>query len=194
MRAPLAALLICAALATPAAADEWPTPTETFLKSDNGRYRARLVPRWEQGKGTITLYDDQNPTAPRKVYDRRLVNKVAPVLTYLTNTGQLVTLDEWHHAGYDHALVVYDRRGRLIMDCHLDQLLLPTEKADVQQSVSSRWYRADPNPIWLDQPQTTIHIKTSWGPTMSFDLATGTQTRDGANVKIPGAAKCRPRR
>jgi hypothetical protein len=186
--------LVCGVLAAGSAAraDDWAAPTTKYLKSDSGRFRLVVTPGSAERAGKIALYDDQVATNPRRLYDRRSVNKVAPVTILLADGGQLITLDEWYTAGYAHALVIYDRKGRVVMDCRLEQLLLPAEMASVAQSVSSRWWRAPQHAVWLDKD--ALNIKSAWGPTLQFDLATGIQTRDGEPVKIPGSEKCRPRR
>jgi len=194
MRMHAIVVLVCGVLAggSTARADEWAEPSTKFVKSDSGRFRLIVTPVAERRGGKITLYDDQVPTRPKRLYDRRSVNKIAPVTILLTDGGQLITLDEWYSAGYKHALVIYDRKGRVVMDCGLEQLLLPAEMANVEQTESSRWWRAPQHPVWLDHD--LLNIKSAWGPTLQFDLATGIQTRDGEPVKIPGAEKCRPRR
>ncbi len=190
----MAGLLVCVTLAAvPAArADEWAEPTTKYMKSDSGRFRLIMVPATDARPGKITLYDDQVQTRPKRLYDRRLVNKIAPVTILMSDGGQVITLDEWYKAGYKHALVIYDRKGRVVMDCALEQLLLPAEMASVEQTESSRWWRAPQHAIWL--AKDILNIKTAWGPTLQFELATGVQMRDGDPVKIPGADKCRPRR
>ena len=172
--------------------DEVAEPPTKYMKSDSGRFRLIVTPGSERRAGKIALYDDQVPTQPKRVYDRRSVNKIAPVTILLADGGQVITLDEWYTAGYKHALVIYDRKGRVVMDCALEQLLLPAEMENVEQSVSSRWWRAPSNAIWLDHD--LLNIKSAWGPTLQFELATGIQLRDGERVKIAGADKCRPRR
>ena len=185
------ALLVAAATAQ---ADDWATPTTRYLKSDSGRYRAVVVPGEVDTKrrATITLFDDREPTRPKKLYGRSAVNPRAPAQVLVADSGHLVTLDEWHHAGYEHALVIYDRKGRVIIDCELEQLLLPDELGQVTQTVSSRWWRADRHSVWLEGG--AVLIKTSWGQVLRFDLTSGAQTRDGQRVAVPGAEKCRARR
>jgi hypothetical protein len=188
----LACFLVVAA--APARADEWATPTTRYLKSDSGRYRAVVVPGEVDKKrpASITLFDDRDPTRPKRLYGRAAVNRWAPAQVLVADSGHLVTLDEWHHAGFEHALVIYDRKGRVVIDCALEQLLLPDELPQVKQSKSSRWWRAERHAIWLEGG--AVLIKTSWGQVVRFDLASGAQSRDGQRVAVPGAEKCRARR
>jgi hypothetical protein len=189
----LALLALLAAAVSTAHADDWPAPTTKYVKSDSGRYRAVLVPGAKGKPGSAELYDDRDPTRPKRLYRRAPVNQVAPVKVLLSDGGQLVTVDEWHNAGYKHALVIYDRKGKVVVDCALEHLLLPEELAAVDTSVSSRWWRAseggDP---WLDG--SAVLIKTAAGPVMRVELASGTQTRDGQRVVIPGSDRCRARK
>lgn len=181
------------AVAAVAHADDWPNPTTKYLKSDSGRFRAVVVPGASGKAGQITLFDDRDPTKPKKLYQRRPVNQEAPVKILLSDGGQLVTLDEWGNAGYKHSLVIYDRKGKVVVDCALEHILLPDELAAVKITKSSRWWRAEETgDFWLDQ--AAANIKIAAGPVLRFDLARGVQTRDGQRVIIPGSDRCRPRK
>lgn len=186
-------LILCAvvAAASVAHADDWAAPTTKYVKSDSARYRGVVTPGAAGRPGRITLYDDRDPTRRKRLYQRRPVNEIAPVQVLLSDGGQLVTVDEWQSAGYKHALVLYDRRGRVLLDCQLEEILLPEEMASVEQSESSRWWRAKEHAVWLDGG--AVHLKSAWGPVLRFDLATGAQTRDGERVSTPGLEKCRKR-
>ncbi|HEU5056662.1 MAG TPA: hypothetical protein VFU21_09045 [Kofleriaceae bacterium] len=189
----LAVVAFVAAVVSTARADDWPAPTTKYVKSDSGRYRAVVVPGARGKPGSLELYDDRDPTRPKKLYRRAPVNQVAPVKALLSDGGQLVTVDEWHNAGYKHALVIYDRKGKVVVDCALEHLLLSEELAEVKTSVSSRWWRAEEEgEFWLDGAAALI--KTAAGPLMRIDLATGVQTRDGQRVVIPGSDRCRARK
>lgn len=190
--------LLLGAIATtiylgPARADEWPTPTTKYLKSDSGRYRAVVAPGAGGKAGSIELFDDKDPVHPKKLYRRKPVNQVAPVKVFLSDGGQLVTLDEWQSAGYKHSLVMYDRKGKVVVDCALEQLLLPDELAAVKTTKSSRWWRAEEEgDAWLDPG--ALNVKSAAGPVMRFDLVTGAQSRDGQRVLIDGSDRCRARK
>jgi hypothetical protein len=179
------------AVAGVARADDWAAPTTKYVKSDSGRYRAVVVPGEKGRAGQMTLYDDRDATKPKRLYQRRLVNQVAPVHILLADGGQLVTIDEWSKAGYGHALVIYDRKGRVVVDCALEQMLLPEELPNVAESESSRWWRAKEHPMWLEG--SALFIKSAWGAVLRFDLASGAQTRDGQRVSIGGSDRCRAR-
>ena len=189
----LALISLLAAVVSTAYADDWPAPTTKYVKSDSGRYRVVVIPAAKGKPGSVELFDDRDPTKPKKLYRRKPVNEVAPVVSLLSDGGQLVTVDEWHNAGYKHALVIYDKKGKVVVDCALEHLLLPDELAAVDTSISSRWWRAkeggDP---WLEG--TAVLVKTAAGPVMRIDLATGVQTRDGQRVAIPGFDRCRARK
>ncbi len=175
-----------------ARADDWARPSTKYVKSDSGRYRAVLVPGEAKKPGSLTLYDDKDPVHPKRLYQRKLVNQVAPVRILLADGGQLATVDEWGNAGYKHALVIYDKKGKVVVDCALEHLLLPEELAAVDTTTSSRWWRDKEDgdrDTWLDG--AAVLIKTAAGPVMRFELASGVQTRDGQRVVIPGSDRCR---
>ena len=159
--------------------------------------RAIVVPGAAKKPGTVTLYDDRDAVHPKKLYQRKLVNQLAPVKVLLSDAGQLVTLDDWDNAGYKHALVIYDRKGKVVVDCALEHLLLPDELARVDTSVSSRWWRLEEKAdidAWLDGAAILVKLKTTEGAVMRVDLATGAQSRDGQRVSIPGFDRCRARK
>ena len=187
-------LILCAfaAAVSTARADDWAAPTTKYVKSESARYRAVVVPGAAKKPGSVTLYDDKDPVRPKKLYQRKLVNRQAPVHIFLADGGQLVTVDEWANAGYAHSLVIYDRKGKVVVDCALEQMLLAEELPSVEQSISSRWWRAKEEPMWLEG--AALNIKSAWGPVLRFDLVTGAQTRDGQRVLINGSDRCRARK
>jgi hypothetical protein len=190
-------LLVLALLAAAGAAraDDWAAPSTKYVKSDSGRFRAVIVPGEPGGKkhaGSVTLFDDRDPVHPKKLYQRKLVNEIAPVQILLTDGGQLVTIDEWSHAGFAHSIVLYDRKGKTVVDCALEQILLPEEMKGVDETESSRWWRAKDQPVWLEEG--ALMVKTAWGPVLRFDLVTGAQTRDGQRTVINGSDRCRAKK
>ena len=193
----LALLALLAAAVSTAYADDWPTPTTKYVKSGSGRYRVVVVPGAKGKPGSLELFDDRDPTKPKKLYRRAPVNQVAPVKVLLSDSGRLVTLDEWHNAGYKHALVIYDKKGKVVVDCALEHLLQPEELAKVDTSISSRWWRLEEKAdgdAWLDGESVMVKVKTGEPLVMRVDLATGVQTRDGQRVAIPGFDRCRARK
>lgn len=189
MRAVLVLALLAGA--APARADEWPTPTTTYVKSDSGRYRAVVVPG-DKKPATVTLYDDKDEVHPQRLFQRRLVNPVAPVKVLVADGGQLVTVDDWFKAGFRHVLVIYDRKGKVVVDCALEQILLPDEMPQVEESKSSRWWMAKQEPVWLEGG--AVLIKSAWDAVLRFDLTTGAQTRDGQRVLVNGSDRCRAKK
>ena len=192
-------LILCALVAavSTARADDWAAPTTKYARSNSARYLAVVVPGAQGKPGSVELYDHRDPTKPKKLYRRAPVNQVAPVKVFLSDGGHLVTLDEWGNAGYKHALVIYDRKGKVVVDCALEHLLLPEELAQLQASISSRWWRLEEKAggdVWLDGTAILVKVKTSEGIVMRVDLATGVQTRDGQRVAIPGSDRCRARK
>jgi hypothetical protein len=79
-----------------------------------------------------------------------------------------------------------------VVDCALEQMLLAEDLRQVDESESSRWWRAKEEPIWLEAG--AVLIRSAWGPILRFELATGAQTRDGQRVVIGGSDRCRARK
>ncbi len=65
-----------------------------------------------------------------------LVNAEMPYEAILSMDGHLVTLNEWHHAGYEHAVVIYDQGGKLVKSYALDQLLPQTDMHKFPESIA----------------------------------------------------------
>ncbi len=194
---PLVIVVAFLAASAAARADDWPAPKTRYVKSDSARYRVIVVPGAKGKPGSVELYDDRDPIKPKRLYRRAPVNQVAPVKVLLSDGGQLVTLDDWDNAGYKHALVIYDKKGKVVVDCALEHLLTPEELARVDTSISSRWWRLEEKAdtdAWIDGAAVLVKVKTTEGAVMRFDLATGAQTRDGQRVTIPGYDRCRARK
>jgi hypothetical protein len=144
-------LLLFAWLAAPpmaALADSWVPPhVETYYSPDKGA-RFTVTPRgiesplaYFDGKvKNESLAGQKTGASPfargvleRKdfgdrwviVWDKQLVNDVAPVSAVVANSAlSVVTFDNWHSAGYgDDAVVIYGEGGKLIRSFALTDLL-----------------------------------------------------------------------
>jgi hypothetical protein len=97
-----------------------------------------------------------------------------PVSAFITDDGKhVVTFDTWARLGYEHALVVYDERGAVVVDYDLEALL-SSEEIDrhVRQTIGARrWLQGAT--IAFDTGDTHIVINLSWGTIIRIALATG---------------------
>jgi hypothetical protein len=163
-------------------ADSWAPPqVETYFSTDK-RFRLTVTPRelagplpYFEGKQRGDDKPGQAPgskeTAPRglfeqsignggwrTVWQRDLVNDVAPVSALVSSTGTyVVTFDNWHFMGFgDDAVVVYGPHGSLIRAFGLDDILPDYYVKALPRSVSSLHWSGDHT---IDQPGGMVMLK-----------------------------------
>jgi hypothetical protein len=146
----IAALAVFASSLAPTAAvaDTWSEPKVAVTASANGAYRLTVTPRtisdqidfFEDkvaGREPAGQADGQPGTATARlerrtsdgnwslVWDRPLVNDVAPVSALVSDDGRyVVTFDNWHSVGYgDDVVAIYGGDGTLIRAMALTDIL-----------------------------------------------------------------------
>lgn len=163
-------------------ADSWAPPqVETYLSADK-RFRFTATPR--DLAGPLRYFEgkqrgDDKPgqatgskaIAPRGlleqsigngrwkiVWQRDLVNDVAPVSALVSNSGAyVVTFDNWHFMGFgDDAIVIYGPQGGLIRALGLDDILPDYYVKALPRSVSSLHWSGDHT---IDQPTGVVMLK-----------------------------------
>ncbi len=194
-----AAVFVCALLLTSSGlADDWPAATTQNVFSENGRYFVRILPGESVGdsvgfsgapKGRFAhaeFYARGANRAYELVADTALQNPVSPTDALVTNSGFLVTFDNWHNLGYGKAVAIYGPKGRLIQAYSLEQLYAPDRLSKIPRSVSSRWWRCAPQGYVDPDKQTEIYVFEHFGGTFTFKV------ESGAFAYHPGQAKCTP--
>lgn len=147
-------------------ADSWRAPRTKRYFSEDSSYMLKVVPkfipekyykwvnakprrkkRFTQQDTTIipchaTLYRVIGAQDTVELWNRKLINLVAPVTVLVSNDGsRVVTLDNWHSMGYGlDVFAVYNERGDLIKRYQLDEFsVFPLN--DYKFSISSIWWR-----------------------------------------------------
>jgi hypothetical protein len=170
-------MLLVVALATfstVARADTWELPRPRIFAQKRGPYALKVLPDRESVFFTL---DESGRELP--VWQSRLVN--VPVHAIVVESGKyVVTRDTWHHVGFEHCLVIYGERGKIVADFKLEDLLTQTEIATLRRTVSSRW--------WSDittfedrsrQDDFVIRIKhAGWSKVLHLTLSTGKLTQE----------------
>jgi hypothetical protein len=109
-----------------------------------------------------------------KVWERRLV--ASPGRVFVSH-GFVVTVDMACRAGWQHSLIVYGRKGQVLADYKLEDLLSVEEINErVMRSVSSRnWTQRVTFEFEtpLDGPSPLFKITLPWGRVIVIRLATG---------------------
>lgn len=191
--AALTALLAGLATAAPAVrADQWINPTETGALSPDGRVVVRVIPgeSWGEvegfkgaptGKHAIARFYrlDEAGAAFVQYREQELLNPVAPVFLTVTDEGALVTLDNWHNAGYGPVLVVYAPSGEVLKSYALKDLYSEEQIRQFPISVSSIWWRCSSQPPGIEGGSTLAFVDVL-SQRVAVDLATGAVTFEPA--------------
>lgn len=203
----IAALTVFASSLVPTAAvaDSWAEPKVAVTASVNGAYRLTVTPRpisdqldfFEDkiaGREPAGQAEGQPDTATARlerresdgswsvVWDRSLVNDVAPVSVLVSDDGRyVVTFDNWSSVGFgDDVVVIYGNDGTLIRSMGLPEIVPSYFIDGFAQSVSSLNWRHRSTRIVGDRLQLAIFepgvpFEAAEGPfyTIGIRLATG---------------------
>lgn len=145
-------------------ADSWSLPEEATYTSEDGRWRLTVTPL--ELSSQLAYFEDKvagkdkagaRPDGHEKargllqkrtgkdwttVWNKALLNDVAPVDVLIASTGQAVTLDNWHTMGRgDETIVIYDVKGLPVCSLGLYDLLPAVVVDNLPRSVSSIQWR-----------------------------------------------------
>jgi len=136
-----------------AQADEWPAPVIREAFSHSRAYFVRVLPGESFGdtvgfsgaaKGpfaTAEFYRLEKDRSYRLAGTATLLNPVAPIEFFVTDRGNLITLDNWHNMGYGKVVAFYSPEGKPIRAYGLSDLFTQSEIDGFRHSVSSIWWR-----------------------------------------------------
>lgn len=156
-------LAFCLLLCAGTLADEWQQPEIREVFSPNRQFFVRITPgeSWGETLGfkgakigkhaQAAFFQEQSDKGYRLARTIDLPNPVAPVDVFLSNQGELVTLDNWHNRGYGAVLVLYRWDGHLVKAYTLEDLFSKKEIDSFPHSVSSILWHKGPTYIKDDQ-------------------------------------------
>jgi hypothetical protein len=185
---------LAAAVATAALGDDWAAATTLHRFSEDGTRFVRVVPGTSIGDTMGFASAPKGPWAAAEIYERRpdgsyalvarvtLRNPVAPVEVMISNSGAMLTLDNWHNAGYGEVVAIYSAKGALVRSYRLEDLYGPGEVEAVPRSVSSRWWRDGPVGFTDPAAQTAVYVSDFRRGHFVFDLATGLHSYEPPTV------------
>lgn len=174
----IAALMALTFVSPAIRADSWApaTPTTDYPSADN-RFIAHVVPAAKQRPAQLTV---RAAGGDQPLWSVPLTNAHAPVEARISNDGRcVVTLDNWHGAGYgDDVLAFYTKTGqqkKYSLDALLASAGLKFDKLDFYHTVSSCWWRRDCVDLFLESGQRTsfciwLDKASAW---LAWDAATG---------------------
>ena len=166
--------------------DEWQTAQVREVFSGSRSYFVRVTPGEGWGD-TVGFKDAKNGSYAKAQFFKQdhdrsykpgkeitLVNPVAPVEFYVSDSGQLATVDNWHNRGYGKVVVFYSPDGNLIKSYELKDLFSEKEIALFSKSVSSITWNDGNAYIRLDKKTLNISVdRLGKGSSLIFDMATG---------------------
>ena len=173
------------ALMSSAAADSWAPAQPIAAVSENAEWLVRVepgesigdvygfagAPEGEYAEATLYKFDDDLENYS-EVGKYRTRNPVAPVEIHVSNSGWLVTLDNWHNLGIGTVIASYDSDGVLVRELNLADIFESEDLKKLEQSVSSIWWRC--GPTVLDSYGTSIGIWDTLGRDVSINYVDGT--------------------
>ncbi len=130
-------------LSSVAHGDTWALPQPRIFA--NGQFAFKTLPTktmdesgrviFGNSEGVLFTLDEDGKD--KVIWRARLVN--TPVRAIIAQTGKYaITLDTWAHVGYEHCLVIYGEKGKIIADFKLEDLLTAKEIASLPATVASR--------------------------------------------------------
>jgi hypothetical protein len=181
-------VFLLVALCNVAYADQWQEAKSFSKEFANGKVKVQVDTRIaEKAQASITVVRNMPNKESAKLCSGKLANLKRPVDVLASADGRtIVTVDDWEHAGYDHALVFYrcEKEIRPLKDYSLEDFLRPSEiSKDVVSSFSSRNWTQNAT-ITVTGDELQIHLKS--GRTVHFSLKDGTlKDKKTAGLKVP---------
>ena len=177
------AIGLAVVLSSVARADQWPLPRPLLFA--NGVYAFKSLPdKAVRKSGEVmsrinegvffTLDNDGNEEV---IWRAKLVN--IPVRAIVAESGKyVITLDTWVRVGYEHCLVVYGEKGKVIADFKLEDLLTAQEIESLPASASSRYWSgkniAEFEDRSLGHHELVIRMKhKDWAKVIRLSLSSG---------------------
>jgi hypothetical protein len=170
MRLPL--LILCLTVLPLARADDWPAPVIREVFSQSRGYFVRVVPGKSfgdtfgfsgTGKGpfaTAEFYRLEKDRSYRLAATASLLNPVTPAEFFVTDTGFLITLDNWHNMGYGKVVAFYTSEGKPIRAYELSDLFTKSEIEGFGHSESSIQWRKFPG-AYVRPGGETLNVTTN---------------------------------
>lgn len=137
----------------PVWADDWPAPTIREVFSPSRSFFVRVIPGKSIGDTVGFSGAAKGPYASAEFYRRdqdrsyrlavtaSLLNPVAPADFFVTDKGELITLDNWHNIGYGKVVAFYTPDGNPIRAYALSDLFNQREIEGFNHSESSIAWR-----------------------------------------------------
>lgn len=150
-------LLLCSFILD---ADSWLPPEPMAALSDDASILVRIEPgvlpnrdasnKPHFAKASFFRWDHQGHYQPYQQLS--LQNKVSPLLMYVSNQGELITLDNWYNSGHGDVVVLYKTDGSVLKSFGLSAFYTRPQLEQLLRSVSSvQWRCFEKSPYLLQR-------------------------------------------
>lgn len=168
-----------------AGAYSWLRPSITAYASPTGLRVLRVIPGTDKGAVFGFAGAPRGSAAQAIVYrlgtdgnyakhkEFQLLNPIAPVFAAIADSGELITLDNWHNMGIGKSVVaVYSPDGVIVRSLGLTDMYSPAELEIFRLSTSSVWWRCETQPQ-LETRTSTLEFLDALGAGVEISLKTG---------------------
>lgn len=181
------------ALAAVAHADSWIKAQPTGVVSSDGRLVVRIIPGSSMGEvygfagepkseHAVAMYyrleDDDKFVFFKRI---SLMNPIAPVFSAVANSGELVTLDNWHNFGIGKVITIYTTQGTVLRSFGLADIYLPKEIETLSSSVSSIMWRCNTPPVLREGSEPTLMFLDRLGNVIKLNIRLGSIGKAGSH-------------
>jgi hypothetical protein len=160
--------VLCLCLVQCLCADDWPGAVTREVFSANRSYFVRISPGESLGEtvgfagaklgkhAVAEFFHVQTDRGYRLDREIELLNPIAPVDFFVSNAGDLITLDNWHNVGYGSVLSLYRPDGKLVKAYKLAELFPKSQLDSFPHSISSiRWHKG---PTYIHEDQKIFYM------------------------------------
>jgi hypothetical protein len=160
-------------------------------------YVVELFPpksRHNPGTGPVAhFYQVEHPgigwtVQARRLWTTQLANEVMPQAALVSMTGHVVTLDDYDGGGAEHALVVYDRGGRLVRSFALRDLLGDENLSQIPVSDCGWLWREEARFFFTSASEARLYVLLASRRVLEVTLATG-ELKRGLEADFPSIAE-----
>jgi hypothetical protein len=141
-------------------ADSWLPPEPMAALSADASILVRIEPgvlpnrdasnKPHFAKASFFRWDHQGHYQPYQQLS--LQNKVSPLLMYVSNQGELITLDNWYNSGHGDVVVLYKTDGSVLKSFALSAFYTRPQLEQLLRSVSSvQWRCFEKSPYLLQR-------------------------------------------
>jgi hypothetical protein len=179
------AVLLLFAICTAAIADSWPSAKVRGVASPNGNIVVRVLPGdslgdvmgfagEKKGRPAQAMYYRLEGDRYIKYQEAPLLNPIAPVDFFVSDNGEIATLDNWHNMGIGKIVVVYAPDGTVRQSHELKEIYSQADLKKMKTSTSSIWWRCNSPPLF---ERGTVSFYDQIGNVVDVDLKIGSVTK-----------------